>query len=46
MRTNNTGADFFVVYRKESEEFDHDCARKYDDGLNASLIFVSRGVLV
>ena len=40
-RTNNTRADFFAVYRKESEEFDRDYTRKYDEGLNTSLLFVS-----
>jgi len=41
-RSNDTRADFFAVYRKESEEFDRDYARKYDEDLNTSLIFVSR----
>jgi len=30
------------MYRRESEEFDRDYARKYDEDLNTSLIFVSR----
>ena len=42
LRSNNTRADFFAVYREESEEFDRDYARKYDEDLNTSLIFVSR----
>jgi len=41
LRTNDTRADFFAVYRKESEEFDRGYARKYDEDLNTSLIFVS-----
>ena len=41
LRTNDSRADFFAVYRKESEEFDRDYARKYDEDLNTSLIFVS-----
>lgn len=32
---------FFTVYHRESEEFDRDYARKYDEDLNTSLIFVS-----
>lgn len=40
MRTNDPRADFFAVYRKESDEFDRDYARKYDEDLNTSLIFV------
>lgn len=42
LRSNDTRADFFAVYRKESEEFDRDYAGKYDEDLNTSLIFVSR----
>jgi len=42
LRTNDSRADFFVVYRKESGEFDRDYAKKYDEDLNTSLIFVSR----
>ena len=30
------------MYRKESTEFDRDYAKKYDEDLNTSLIFVSR----
>lgn len=41
LRTNDTRADFFAIYRRESEEFDRDYARKYDEDLNTSLIFVS-----
>ena len=41
LRTNDPRTDFFTVYRRESEEFDRDYARKYDDDLNTSLIFVS-----
>ena len=41
LRSNDPRADFFAVYRKESEEFDRDYARKYDEDLNTSLIFVS-----
>jgi len=42
LRTNDSRADFYVVYRRESGEFDQDYARKYDEDLNTSLIFVSR----
>lgn len=42
LRTNDSRADFFVVYRRESEEFDRGHAKKYDEDLNTSLIFVSR----
>ena len=41
LRTNDSRTDFFVMYRRESEEFDRDYARKYDEDLNTSLIFVS-----
>jgi len=40
-RTNNPRTDFYAVYRKESGEFDRDNAKKYDEDLNTSLIFVS-----
>ena len=46
LRTNNTRADFFAVYRKESEELDRDYTMKYDEGLYTSLIFVSRDISV
>jgi len=42
LRTNDSRTDFFAMYRRESEEFDRDYARKYDEDLNTSLIFVSR----
>jgi hypothetical protein len=41
LRTNVSRTDFFAVYRRESGEFDRDYAKKYDEDLNASLIFVS-----
>ena len=41
-RTNDSRADFFAVYRRESGEFDREYAKKYDEDLNTSLIFVSR----
>jgi len=41
LRTNDSRADFFAIYRKESDEFDRDYTRKYDEDLNTSLIFVS-----
>ena len=44
--TNDPRTDFIAVYRRESEEFDRDYARKYDDNLNTSLIFVSPRVSV
>ena len=44
LRSNDPRADFFAVYRKESDEFDRDHARKYDEDLNTSLIFVSESV--
>jgi hypothetical protein len=46
LRSNDSRADFFAVYRRESEEFDRDYARKYDEDLNTSLIFVSILVLI
>ena len=42
LRTNDSRTDFFVVYRRESGEFDRDYAKKHDEDLNTSLIFVSR----
>jgi hypothetical protein len=42
LRSNDPRADFFAVYRKEADEFDRDYAKKYDEDLNTSLIFVSR----
>jgi len=30
-----------AIYRKESDEFDRDYAKKYDGNLNTSLTFVS-----
>ena len=44
LRSNDPRADFFAVYRKESDEFDRDYARKYDEDLNTSLIFVSESI--
>ena len=44
LRTNDSRTDFFAVYRRESEEFDRDYAKKYDEDLNTSLIFVSRHI--
>jgi len=46
LRTNDSRADFFAVYRKESAEFDRDYAKKYDEDLNTSLIFMSRLISV
>ena len=42
LRTNDSRADFYAVYRREAGEFDQEYARKYDEDLNTSLIFVSR----
>ncbi|KAF9781579.1 hypothetical protein BJ322DRAFT_231757 [Thelephora terrestris] len=39
LRTGDSRADFFALYRRESEEFDKDYAGKYDEDLNTSLIF-------
>ena len=41
LRTNNSRADFFSVYRRESDEFDREYTKKYDEDLNTTLIFVS-----
>ena len=41
LRTNDSRTDFFATYRRESAEFDRDYAKKYDEDLNTSLIFVS-----
>lgn len=42
LRTNDSLTDLFAVYRRESGEFDRDYAKKYDEDLTTSLIFVSR----
>lgn len=42
LKTNDSRADFFATYRRESEEFDNEYAKKYDEDLNTSLIFVSQ----
>jgi len=34
---------FFEYYRKEAEEYDKEFLKKYDEDLNTTLIFVSRG---
>jgi hypothetical protein len=41
LKANDPRADFFAIYRKESEEFDRENTKKYDEDLNTSLIFVS-----
>jgi hypothetical protein len=41
LRTNDARSDFFAVYRRESEQFDKENTKKYDEDLNTSLIFVS-----
>ena len=46
LRTNDPRTDFFAVYRRESGEFDRDYARKYDEDLNTSLIFVGPHISV
>ena len=44
LRSNDPRTDFFAVYRKEADEFDRDYAKKYDEDLNTSLIFVSESL--
>jgi len=46
LRTEDSRTDFFAVYRRESEEFDRDYAKKYDEDLNTSLIFVSHLIYI
>ena len=46
LRTEDSRTDFFAVYRRESGEFDRDYAKKYDEDLNTSLIFVSHLIYV
>lgn len=38
---NDPQTDFFALYRRESEDFDGDYARKYDEDLDTPLILVS-----
>jgi hypothetical protein len=33
-------AEFFELYKRESEEFDNDFIKKYDEDTNTTLIFV------
>ena len=44
MKTNDSRADFFAVYHKEAAKFDRDYAKKYDEDLNTTLIFVSDSI--
>jgi len=46
LRTHDPRTDFFAIYRKESADFDRDYARKYDEDLNTSLIFVSDSIRI
>ena len=46
LRTGDPRADFFAVYRKEAAEFDRDYAKKYDEDLNTTLIFVSNSIRI
>jgi len=40
-RTSDPDADFFAVYRKESNDFDRDYAARYEEDFNTTLVFVS-----
>ena len=42
LRTSDSRTDFYTMYHKESRETGCDYARKLDEDLNTSLIFVSR----
>jgi hypothetical protein len=44
LRTNGLHADYFPIPRKVSEEFDGGSAKKYDEDLNSSPIFVSHSL--
>ena len=44
LRTNGIHADYFLIRRKVSEEFYEDNAKKYDEDLNSSPIFVSHSL--
>ena len=46
MRTGDSRANFFTVYRKEAAEFDKDYIKKYDEDLNTTLIFVSNSIRI
>jgi len=45
-RTSDPGADFFAVYRKESNDFDRDYAARCDEDFNTTLVFVSCPIFV
>jgi len=46
LSTNNSRADFFTVYRKESDEFDTEYTMECGSDSNTPLIYVSRLVFV
>ena len=45
VRTDDSRADFYNAYRRESESFDRDYVGKYSQDLDTSLLFVSRLIL-
>lgn len=40
LKPQDPKADFFAVYQKEAEVYDKEFAKKYDEDLNTTLIFV------
>ena len=45
LKTNNPRTDFYNMYRRESQEYDQDYARPFED-LNTLLIFVSGSIFL
>jgi len=44
LRTGDALADFYNVYRRESENFDRDYVGRYSQDLDMTLLFVSHTV--
>jgi hypothetical protein len=40
IKTDDPRLDFYLMYKKESDEYDMDYVKKYDEDLNTTLIFV------
>ena len=40
IKTEDPRVDFYIMYKKESLEYDTDYVKKYDEDLNTTLIFV------
>ena len=45
VKNNDPRADFYTMYKREATEYDTEYAKKYDDDINITLIFVRRSPL-